>query len=515
MQYKLAFEIVAFILLVVVLVHFYWVRQFLTCKAQVFLAFIWVSIIGCFFNIVSAIGLANAQFVPQMVNELLAFAFFVIEAALLLYLFMQKSDEMMSDITGIGNGNALELILAQNMEKKKAVVVYSIEIKNFHQLQKVFGEKNGELLLNEIGRYLLNLSGKVQVFHRRDERFEIVLEQEAGVENFLQSLRERFADAWHIQGNNIFADVIIIHQHYPTDFKDLSEFFEMQEYLLDQACEQGLPVIENNCNFIERYHRRRQVEAALKKAVEERSFEVHFQPIYSLKEKQIVALEALTRIKDEQLGYILPDEFIPLAERNGSVIAIGEIVLENCCRFFAKHILSNDSLGIRRIQVSISVAQCMQQNLKEMILPILEKYHIPPSKITLEIKEHMTGLAPELMIRHMEELGKLGIKFAVDDYKIGDSNISTLVTFPFQEIEIDKDRTGICLENEMSRMILENEIQTMEKLGLSVTVKGIETKEQSIAMEALGVNDIQGNYYGKPMPEKECLVYIRKFDDER
>lgn len=640
MQYKLEFEIAAFILLVVVLLHFYQVRQFPTSKARVFLAFIWISIIEGFFNIASAIGLANAQFVPQMVNELLAFAFFVAEgvasfvlfqyvylicgfegrqkkvfrmagmipfvifevgvlltpfigffyylednryyqgfganfgyfyigyyfalnlvmalskknrvpaklrgvllyysafaivamniqifnrelmlvsagnamSVLLLYLSMQNPGELMDVITGVGNGNALKLVLPQKMEEKKSLATYSIEIKNFHQLQTLFGEENSEVLLGEIGKYLLNLSGRFHVFHRRDESFDIVLEQESDKANLLELLQARFADVWRIQGNYVLVDAIITHQHYPNDFKDLPEFLGMHEYLLEQAMEQGLHVIENNNTLIEQYHRRKQVELALNAAVKERSIEVYFQPIYSLKEKKIVSLEALSRLKDENLGFIPPDEFIPLAEKNGSIIAIGEIVLENCCRFLSKHVLSNDSLGIRSIQINISGAQCMQQNLKGMILPILEKYHIPPTMITLEVTESVAILAPELMLHHMKELGKLGIEFAADDYGTGNSNFSSLVKFPFREVKIDREMTWAYFKNETARIILENEIQTMKRLGLPMVVEGVETKEQSKVLEALGVNYIQGYYYGKPMPEKECLVYIRKFYDER
>ena len=202
-------------------------------------------------------------------------------------------------------------------------------------------------------------------------------------------------------------------------------------------------------------------------------------------------------------------EFISLAEKDGSIIQIGEIVLEECCRFLSKHILANESLGIRTIQVNVSVAQCMQQSMKDKIMPVLKKYHIPPSMITLEITESTEIQATDLMLRQMEELNELGIQFAADDYGTGNSNFSYLVKFPFREIKIDKTMTWAYFENETARIILENEIRTMEKLGISVVVEGIETKEQSDAMEAIGIKYIQGYYYGKPMPEKDCLFFLR------
>lgn len=100
--------------------------------------------------------------------------------------------------------------------------------------------------------------------------------------------------------------------------------------------------------MIAQYRRRRKVEIAVARAIREKGFLVYYQPVYSLKERQIVSLEALVRLKDPELGFISPEEFIPLAERDGNIIHIGEQVLEQCCRFLSKHVLSNDSLGTVR-----------------------------------------------------------------------------------------------------------------------------------------------------------------------
>ena len=145
------------------------------------------------------------------------------------------------------------------------------------------------------------------------------------------------------------------------------------------------------------------------RAITENRFEVYYQPIYSLKEKCVVSLEALVRLKDEKLGAIPPDEFIPLAEQNGTITQISEIVLEECCRFLAKHVLPNPSLGIRTIHVNIAAAQCLNRNLKESILPVLERYYVPAHMITLELTERTAVEAPKLMLWHMQEFGKIGM----------------------------------------------------------------------------------------------------------
>ncbi len=251
-------------------------------------------------------------------------------------------------------------------------------------------------------------------------------------------------------------------------------------------------------------------EKAVECAITEKNFQVYYQPIYSLKEKCVVSLEALVRLKDEKSGFIPPDEFIPLAEKNGTIMQISEIVLEECCRFLAKHVLANPSLGIQTIHVNIAAAQCLNRNLKESILPVLEHYHVPAHMITLELPERTVAGSPKLMLWHMREFGKAGMGFAIDGYGSGNLNCFGLLRFPVQEIKIGKEMTWSYFEDPAAKIVIENEIKTIQKLGFPIVVVGVENKEQSDALEALGVDMIQGFYYGKPMPEVECLRYIRR-----
>ena len=135
---------------------------------------------------------------------------------------------------------------------------------------------------------------------------------------------------------------------------------------------------------------------------------------------------------------------------------------------------------------------------------------MPTHMITLELTERTAIEAPKLMLWHMQEFGKIGMGFAMDDYGNGNSNCSYLIRFPFREIKIDKDMTWSYFENPTAKIVIENEIKTIQKLGLPLIMEGVEKKEQSDALEALGVDMIQGYYYGKPMPETECLRYIRR-----
>lgn len=637
MQYNYDFEIASLLIMTIILLHFIFIRQFPGEKTKVFGMLLVTCTAECAANILSCVGLANAALIPQLVNELLAFAFFVLEGLasyllfryfmvvckyegrtkklvhffgavpfaffcmmlaltpfigffyyfrdgayhqgfgadfgyayidyffllnilliakrrrvvnrrtkwavsiytavaiamivlqyyvrgilltsvgnsivlLMLYLELQNPNEHLDSVTGIGNESAFEMQLEKRLAGKTKGAVITIHLRKFHYIHTVVGLENSNELLREVGTYLYRLCGKFHVFYMAGDLFTVFADTPQERERIEAAVWTRFGEEWVVQENRILLKIDVVIQHYPRDFDTSAEFFGMRQFLLENAAESGLETsVEADGQLVEQYHRRKKIELAIAGAIQNKSFQVYYQPVYSIREKRIVSLEALARLYDEELGYISPDEFIPLAERDGDIIHIGAQVLEECCRFLSRHVLSNMSLGIRTVHVNISMAQCLQQDLTETIVPVLEKYHIPPTMLTLEITEQTAITTPERMLWHMKELGKLGVSFAMDDYGSGNANCSYLIRFPFEEIKIDKDIVWAAFEDEKARIVLENEIRTIQRLGIPLIIEGIEQKEQSEMVESLGVDYIQGYYYGRPLPEQECLRYIRGF----
>lgn len=636
MQYNYDFEIASLLIMTIILLHFAFIRQFPVDKTKVFGMLLFSCTAECCANILSCIGLANATLVPQIVNEVLAFAFFLLEGLssyllfryflivcefkgmekkvvcvvgtipyvlftlmaiatpfigffyyfkagvyyqgfgawtgyiyiiyyflldllfmlykyrvvnrrtkliiviyslvavsmivlqyhvrgllltsvsnavviLMLYLAMQNPGEMLDPVTNIGNESAFIGQMKDMLNHKDEAIIITVHLRKFHHIQTVLGMKNSNILLQDVGGYLFRLCGKFHVFRTSEDTFTVMTDTQEQDKLLQAAISERFNKDWVVQQNHVMLDMDMVVQHYPGEFTSVSEYMGMRQFLLEKAIMAGTQsVVKADASQVEKYHRRMKVEMAVSRAIREKSFEVYYQPIYSIREKRIVSLEALVRLHDEELGFIPPDEFIPLVERDGNIIHIGEQVLEECCKFLAHHVLSSVSLGIRTMQVNISTVQCLRQNLSEMIMPVLERYHIPPSMIMLELTENTAVRTPERMRKHMRELGAKGISFAMDDYGSGNSNCSYLIQFPFKEVKIDKEIVWASFQNDVAKTVLASEIRTIQKLGLPIVVEGIETKEQSDEMGRLGVDYIQGYYYGKPLSEAECLRYIRK-----
>lgn len=256
------------------------------------------------------------------------------------------------------------------------------------------------------------------------------------------------------------------------------------------------------------YKEQVKIHEQVTKAIEDESFEIHLQPIYDIDKDRFVSAEALLRLKDEKGNYIPPMDYIPYAEANGSIVKIGEIALKKTCDFIRKGNLKE--LGINKVNVNLSMIQCMQDDIAQQLVTILDSYNIPKDMITFEITETMMTSNPERLTNLMTELKKLNIDFALDDYGVGYSNTSRLLNFPFSEIKFDKSFIDSSLEDKKNAIPLNHLMSMVKDFGLVALNEGVETKEGVDLIAGFGGHLIQGFYYAKPMPLKEFVEFIKE-----
>jgi EAL domain-containing protein (putative c-di-GMP-specific phosphodiesterase class I) len=224
-------------------------------------------------------------------------------------------------------------------------------------------------------------------------------------------------------------------------------------------------------------------------------------------------MEALARLKVPGYGYVSPEEFILVAEQNGTILKVGILVLEEVCRFINEYDLREK--GIEFIEVNLSVVQCMQERLYEEITGLLKKYKIPPDMINLEITESAEAYSEERLLRNMARLSLTDITFSLDDYGSGYSNINYLVDLPFSLVKIDKYIVWAAMKKVSSRRVLENTIAMFKDISLKVVTEGIEDKEMMNMVVDMGADYLQGYYFSKPVTKEkliECLEegYLEK-----
>lgn len=207
---------------------------------------------------------------------------------------------------------------------------------------------------------------------------------------------------------------------------------------------------------------------------------------------------------DDELGFISPDEFIPMAEKNGLILKIGEFVFRTVCEMMAREKIWEK--GIEYIEINLSIVQCMQEDICEMLYGVMDEYDIPYSCINLEVTE--TVIAKDILWNIMERMTVGGVTFALDDYGTGYSNLTNVLKYPFHIVKLDKSVVWYAMENERAMCALRYTVEMMQKLNKHIVAEGVETREQLDILEELGCRYLQGYYFSKPVPEQEFLEKI-------
>ncbi|WP_027670264.1 EAL domain-containing response regulator [Rheinheimera baltica] len=235
--------------------------------------------------------------------------------------------------------------------------------------------------------------------------------------------------------------------------------------------------------------------------------ELWYQPQVSLKNHQVVGMEALLRWPQANGQFISPAVFIPLAEYSGLIVEIGSWVLEQACIQVKK--LEQQGFSELRIAVNVSMPQFRNHGFVQSVIDCVNRYQVRPASLELEITESVVMDEPKIVIEALQKLKSFGIKVAIDDFGIGFSSLSYLQQLPLDRIKVD--RAFIRDINQAAgEVIAETIISLGKRLHLSTIAEGVETKEQEQAVKAMGCDEVQGFMYAKPMPPDELLLFLQQ-----
>ena len=242
-------------------------------------------------------------------------------------------------------------------------------------------------------------------------------------------------------------------------------------------------------------------------AIANRSFEVHYQPILCLQDNRFHSAEALVRLNDPTFGWVPPGLFIPEAEQNGTIVNIGDILIEKICAFLGT--VDYERAGLDYVEVNLSVDQCVQPTLPRKLLETMEHYGVEPSRMNLEITETSATYSQQIIERNVRTLAGAGLSFSLDDYGTGYSNIARVLELPFNLVKLDKTLVD-GLDDTTKREVVVRTVAMMKAIGKSVLAEGVETQEQVDTLRTMGVDYIQGYLYSKPLPEQEFLAFLEE-----
>lgn len=245
---------------------------------------------------------------------------------------------------------------------------------------------------------------------------------------------------------------------------------------------------------------------AMRNALEQEQFVLHFQPQFDLRSREIIGAEALIRWRDPQLGLIEPARFIPVAEKTGLIDNIDVWVLSRVCRYI------NDwkSRGIKvpKISLNISARHFGNNSLASEITEILQQHHCTSTMIELELTESVILNNPSHAGHELRQLREMGIQLAIDDFGTGYSSLSYLKKLPLNRLKIDRSFIMDIPDDHNDQAISRAVIALANSLGLEVIAEGMETEEQLQFLLAEGCNYAQGHYFSRALPEDEFLELL-------
>ena len=442
---------------------------------------------------------------PSMLIELF------VQSVVLLFILLtiENNGEIYNGTTHVYNRRTFLLENLKSFEGNLTYQIILLKILNIRYFTKMFGFRFIQEVLQDIASYLCTLAGKDVVYDCENGNFALILYRDMQVKSgdIVDSLYRKFSHEWISHDISLTFEAQICRIMVPRDANSLENLINLID-TNDFKTENRISIIqEEQLRYMQR---KAAIETAIEKALRENTLKVYFQPIYDCEKNKITSAEALVRLIDEDLGFVSPDEFIPIAEKNGTITAIGQFVFEEACHIFSREKLKE--IGIEFIDVNLSTVQCMHKNLAEIFKNTLEHYGLSSKTINLEITESAAINSQETFQQTMKDLRGMNFSFSLDDYGTGYSNATYIFNMDFSVIKIDKSILWEAEKRESARIILRNTIRMIKEMNLKIVVEGIETKEQKELVVSLGCDYCQGYYFCKPVPKEQFIEFTKKFN---
>ncbi len=412
-------------------------------------------------------------------------------------------------LTGLYNRMRCEQDLGRYIAKAQAVncegALLYIDLDDFKHINDGLGHPYGDVLLKAISHSLQRIEGIEKSCYRMGGDEFIVIISEAvypQMERILCDIDSIFSKPWFLKGEDYYCTMSMGITCFPSDGNSVDDLIRKADMALMTAKRRGKNCVEyyNDKDQASTYRRldmEKNMRTAAMNACKE--FEVYYQPIVAVQEdgEPCCGAEALVRWNSSVLGFVSPEDFIPLAEYLGLINPIGEFVLEQA----AKRCKYWNDMGHPnyKVNVNLSVVQLLQNDIIKKIKKVLDETRINPRNLTLEVTESLAINDMEHMKRILSEIKSLGVKVALDDFGTGYSSLNHIREMPIDVIKIDRCFIEHLGEDDFSDAFVKMVNELANTIGVKVCVEGVETKLQLDVACDMRVSMIQGYYFGKPM----------------
>ncbi len=411
--------------------------------------------------------------------------------------------------------------LAERLEKAVAstkrgelLAVHVFDLDRFKCVNDTLGHVAGDKLLRCVGERLRSIVRDTDTVARiGGDEFAIVQVSIRGPSDasmLAERLIQTVGAPYEIDGHQAVVGTSIGIAIGPIDGGSSEQLMRNADLALYRAKSDG----RGTYRFFEpamdaRMKARRQMEADLNKGLTGGEFELHYQPLVDLKSNEVTGCEALIRWRHPMRGMVPPAEFIPLAEENGFIVALGEWVIREACATAASWPRP------LKVSVNLSPAQFRNSHLASVVLSALGSAGLAPDRLELEITETVLLANTDANLAILKQLRSIGIKIALDDFGSGYSSLAYLQKFPFDRIKIDRCFVRDIDASSSSRKIVRAMAAMANGLGMAATAEGVETEEQRAAVLSEGCSEMQGYLFSRAVPASEIeQLFLKRYAED-
>lgn len=411
-------------------------------------------------------------------------------------------------LTGLYNRMKCEVDLRKVIRRTEKAglkgAVLFIDLDDFKHINDGLGHQYGDILLQQIAAGLTGIPGlRGHCYRMGGDEFIIIIGPELYDElgKMVAYIKTLFNKPWYLMETEYFCTMSMGIAVFPDNSVDVHEITRMADVAMYEAKRSGKNGYAYYSSEVENSTAKRlDIENNMRQAVSTGidEFVVFYQPVVNVNTQMCTSCEALVRWDSKALGFMGPGEFIPLAEYLGLITSIGDYVLEEACR--RCKLWNDNGHPDFYINVNLSVVQLLQKNVVENIKRILDKTGVNPKNIVLEITESFAINDMQRVMDIITGLKKLGPRIALDDFGTGYSSLNYIKQLPLDIIKIDKTFIDDIIEDDYAQAFVKLIVDLSKTIGTKIVVEGVEHKEQFELLKSLGVDYIQGYYFGKPVP---------------